>query len=239
MTDALTNYYEKDAARFWDPSKGMTGRDVDCYPLFDGLSGKVLEYGCGSGSLIVNLAREKRFPDAVGVDISTAALNKIRASLPSITDLGNLSLVQPEGDRLPQFHDNTFDVIVSVATIEHVVDMYGVLDELYRVAKPGAHLICSVPNLGYIKHIIHLFMGKQPATGSDLPVSKWREDGWDGMHLHTFTLSSFHTLLSDCGWEPIKDRGCGERLNWTGLGYLRRNYPRLWSGEIITLCRRK
>jgi len=56
----LKEYYEKDADRFWDPTLGMVGRDLDVYPLLADLKGQILEYGCGAGSLILNLALEER-----------------------------------------------------------------------------------------------------------------------------------------------------------------------------------
>jgi SAM-dependent methyltransferase len=236
----LKNYYERDADRFWDPKKGLTGRDLDVYPLLDGLAGKVLEYGCGSGSLLLGLAKESRFDQCYGIDISEKALEKIQVALASLTDSqasdSKVHLSLPTDDRLPNIPSNTFDVVISVATIEHVLDPYIILDDLHRIAKPDGVLICSVPNYAYLKHRLHLLFGMQPRTGTDEPVEKWREEGWDGMHLHTFTKSSFCTLLKDCGWQPKKWLGCGTRFNSIGLGVLRRNYPGLWSGELIASC---
>lgn len=238
----LKEYYERDSLRFWDPTKGLTGRDVDMYPLLNNLNGKVLEYGCGSGSLLLGLARENRFSLCHGVDISENALNKIKASWASmgvpIEDCEKVVVSSPSNDQLPHIPSETFDVVISVATIEHVVDPYIVLDELHRIAKPDGVLICSVPNYAYLKHRLQLLFGIQPRTGTDEPVEKWREEGWDGMHLHTFTKSSFNTLLKDCGWEPTQWLGCGTRFNSIGLGVLRRRFPGLWSGELMTACRK-
>ncbi len=240
MTSILKNYYERDADRFWDPQKGLTGRDLDVYPLLEGARGKLIEYGCGSGSLLLGLAREDRFEQCHGVDISENALRKIEAAWKSLTlanDHGEkLKLSTPVDDRLSDIASDTFDVVISVATIEHVLDPYIVLDELHRITKPGGILICSVPNYAYLKHRIQLLFGVQPRTGTDEPVENWRKEGWDGMHLHTFTKSSFEILLKDCGWQPRIWRGCGTRFNSIGLGVLRRNFPGLWSGELIVSC---
>ena len=240
--EILKNYYERDADRFWDPRNGLTGRDLDVYQLLDGLDGKLLEYGCGSGSLLLGLAKENRFDQCYGVDISERALEKIKIAWESIIDSqesdGKVQLFLPTDDQLPNIPSDTFDVVISVATVEHVLDPYIVLDELYRIAKPNGVLICSVPNYAYLKHRLQLLFGIQPRTGTDEPVEKWRKEGWDGMHLHTFTKSSFGTLLQDCGWQPQKWLGCGTRFNSIGLGVLRRNFPGLWSGEIIVKCRK-
>lgn len=239
----LKDYYERDSERFWDPTKGLTGRDLDLYPLLEKLSGCVLEYGCGSGSLLLGLALEDRFQLCHGVDISENALKKIQASWqlmnPTPERISKVRLSTPTNDRLPAIASRSFDVVISVATIEHVLDPYIVLDELYRVAAPQATLICSVPNYAYLKHRIQLLFGIQPRTGTDAPVENWREEGWDGMHLHTFTKSSFATLLEDCGWRPTRWLGCGTRFNSIGLGILRRRFPGLWSGELIVSCCKK
>jgi len=239
--DQLKNYYERDAERFWDPRNGMTGRDLDVYPLLNGLSGSVLEYGSGAGSLLLGLAKEDRFTQCIGVDISENALAFVRRAWDDQDniDKGKLKLITPQDDLLPGVADGSIDVVISVATIEHVVNPYLVLDELYRTAKRTAVLICSVPNYAYLKHRIALLFGKQPKTGTDEPVEKWRMEGWDGMHLHTFTKSSFNVLLRDCGWIPAKWMGCGTRFNSIGFGYFRRRYPGLLSGELIAVCKKK
>ena len=239
--DLLKQYYEQDADRFWDPRAGMTGRDLDVYPLLAGLSGRALEYGCGSGSLLLGLAREARFSECIGIDISETALESVRTAWADIapSDPGKVRLMMPQVDRLPDIDSESIDVIVSVATVEHVVNPYVVLDELYRLAKPGAMLVCSVPNYAYLKHRIQLMFGVQPRTGTDEPVEKWRTEGWDGMHLHTFTRSSFDILLRDCGWLPRKWTGAGEKFKSIGFGYLRRRFPGLLSGELIVLCSKR
>jgi SAM-dependent methyltransferase len=239
--DRLKEYYEEDAARFWDPTSGMTGRDLDVYPLLAGLSGRVLEYGCGSGSLVVALAREERFTHCIGVDISENALAAIRGAWDRIDypDKKKLNLIRPQSDHLPDIASGSIDVVISVATVEHVLNPYIVLDELHRVAKHDAVFVCSVPNYAYVKHRVALLLGKQPKTGTDEPVEKWRTEGWDGMHLHTFTKSSFAVLLNDCGWLPYKWTGCGTRFNSIGFGALRRRYPGLLSGELIAVCKKR
>lgn len=238
--DRLKSYYEHDAERFWDPARGMTGRDLDVYPFLQGLSGTLIEYGCGSGSLLLGLARESRFSQCIGVDISENALEKVTRAWSRMgpDSPGKLKLMTPVRDVLPDIPDGTIDVVISVATIEHVVDPYCVLDELHRIAAPGAALICSVPNYAYLKHRVALMLGNQPRTGTDEPVEKWRTEGWDGMHLHTFTQSSFDILLRDCGWQPVKWTGCGTKFNSIGLGHLRRRFPGLLSGELIALCKK-
>ncbi len=47
--------------------------------------------------------------------------------------------------RLP-FNDESFDVVVSIETIEHLEKPMQFLSECYRVLKPGGEFVCSTPN---------------------------------------------------------------------------------------------
>ncbi len=236
----LKEYYEDSSQRFWDPRQGMVGRDLHIYPLLEGLSGTVLEYGCGAGSLLLALAKEDRFDRCIGVDISEKALVAVKQAwneLPNVS-ADKVSVVVPHDDHLPQIPDNSADVILSLDTIEHVLNPYVVIDELHRIARDNAVFIISVPNYAYVKYVVYLMFGRQPRTGTNQPVENWRNIGWDGMHLHTFTKSSLATLLRGCGWEPRHWSGYGERFRWLGLEILRRRFPGFWSGAITAACRK-
>jgi len=67
-------------------------------------------------------------------------------------------------------------------------------------------------------------------------VKEWRKEGWDGMHLHTFTKKSLTILLEDCGWSPKVWFGHGERGSSLGLNILRKKFPSLLSGELVVVC---
>jgi len=239
-SDPLKQYYEDSSHRYWDPRQGMVGRDLHIYPLLKGLSGTVLEYGCGAGSLLLALAKEDRFDRCIGVDISENVLSMVKQAWRDFghVDANKVTVMAPDDDRLPGLPDKSADVLLSLDTIEHVVNPYVVIDELHRVARDNAVFIISVPNYAYIKYVINLLFGKQPRTGTNDPVENWRNVGWDGMHLHTFTRSSLAILLRDCGWEPLRWSGYGERLGWLGLGSLRRSFPGFWSGAITAVCRK-
>ncbi len=97
---------------------------------------KVLDVGCGSGSLMKVLKQEFGSDfEAEGLDMSL---------------LGNaeewLHFTQGDAHNLP-YEDNFFDVICIVDVLEHVVDPDKVLQEATRVLKPGGHLIIRTPNI--------------------------------------------------------------------------------------------
>ncbi len=63
------------------------------------------------------------------------------------------------GEQLP-FADGTFDMVVSIAVLEHVRDPFRCAAELYRVLKPGGRLFVAVPFLqpfhGYPDHYYNM-----------------------------------------------------------------------------------
>lgn len=243
-SDHLKQFYEGDASRFWDPRDGMRGRDLTIYPLLKECSGSVLEYGAGAGSLLLSLALERRFTSLTGVDLSESALGRIGNAWREMSKMhgvmaDKLTLTTPVNDTLPMVQHNTVDLILSLDTIEHVLNPYTVLDEFYRIGSRDSTFVISVPNYGYVKHVLQLLLGRQPVTGAGRPVKEWREEGWDGWHLHTFTRQSLDILLRDCGWQPVLWTGYGDKGKGLGLDILRQRFPAVWSGALTVVCRRK
>tara|TARA_X000000950_G_scaffold289373_1_gene412514 strand:+ start:5405 stop:6124 length:720 start_codon:yes stop_codon:yes gene_type:complete len=236
----LNEFYDDTSKRFWNPADGPIGRDLQVLPLVKG-EGSFLEYGFGSGSLLFQVAKDKKFNNVVGVDLSKMVIQRAKDNLKIINKeyCKKLKFIQPDlsGEKLPDIKDESFDFLVSVATIEHVLNPYTVLDELYRIAKSNSYLICSVPNYAYIKYRLQLLFGVLPITGTDKPIDQWREAGWDGMHIHCFTKKAFSILLNDCGWEVISFYGWGKKFPL--IGPLRKKFPSILSGELIAYCKKK
>ena len=107
---------------------------------------KILDGGCGEGS-ITNFLAEK-FPDVIfyGVDISDVGINYAyeesnKRKLKNVTyKVGDLKYLD--------FPDNYFDLIYSQSVIEHVVNYEKALKEFWRVLKPKGKLIIRVSNGG-------------------------------------------------------------------------------------------
>jgi hypothetical protein len=74
-----------------------------------------------------------------------------------------------------------------------------------------------VPNIAYIKHRIRLLRGMIPVTASwfETPeeLTSWREQhGWDGGHLHLFTVPILYNLLESYGFQIEVCRDPGTRF---------------------------
>jgi SAM-dependent methyltransferase len=97
---------------------------------------RILEVGCGSGKLLKLLQAAN---EAVGVDASEDGI------LACVERGIEAHCMDPSSEPLP-FSDESFDVVICLETMEHLMSPYCALMELRRVLRTGGTLICSVPN---------------------------------------------------------------------------------------------
>jgi SAM-dependent methyltransferase len=98
-------------------------------------SGRVLDVGCGTGTLAGRLA--DRGYTVVGVDPSEGMLEVMRAQRPEV------EAVQASGTALPLPSDS-FDLVLTVAALHHVAEPEAVrltLGEMARVCRPGGRIL--------------------------------------------------------------------------------------------------
>ncbi len=96
---------------------------------------RLLDCGCGSGSITVGLANAVRPGHVIGVDMSTREIERAceRATDKQIPNVhfatGNIYQLD--------FPDNSFDALFSHNVLEHLPDPLVALQEMRRVLKPG------------------------------------------------------------------------------------------------------
>ena len=115
----------------------------------------LLDAGCGDGRFLAAAARLPNSPTRlVGCDISerilqTAAETVAREDVPAEFVRANL-------EQLP-FADGSFDRVLSVQVIEHLLDPQAGIQELVRVLKPGGTLVLSTDNSkNYVSRALNL-----------------------------------------------------------------------------------
>jgi SAM-dependent methyltransferase len=97
-----------------------------------------LEVGCG------NMSLRKYLPAGVcynGFDLSLAEFHLLRV-LKASPDV-NVALASATAIPLP---DNCADLLASTEVLEHIPEIDKAVDEIRRVARPGARFVCSIPN---------------------------------------------------------------------------------------------
>lgn len=102
----------------------------------------ILDYGCGSGTIIRLLQARQR--TALGCDVFYEGGDYSSVILPQ--ELGT-TIFRMDADRIP-FPDNYFDFIVSNQVLEHVPDLDVTIEEMARVLKPGGTVLSVFPYKG-------------------------------------------------------------------------------------------
>ena len=82
--------------------------------------------------------------EVFALDISDELLNEVR---PRFQDRGIPATLIHSDIRDIRFPDNSFDLLYSMGTVEHVPDVQRAFGEFHRVLKPGGKAIVGVPNL--------------------------------------------------------------------------------------------
>jgi ubiquinone/menaquinone biosynthesis C-methylase UbiE len=120
---------------------------------------RVLEIGCGTGNLLITVARRHPGAEVIGIDPDPAALRRARrkanrARLP-------VRLERAFAGELP-FRDGSIDRVLSSLMLHHLDDdeKPRAMHEIRRVLRPGGqlHLVdfaATPPKRGPIDHLIH------------------------------------------------------------------------------------
>jgi methionine biosynthesis protein MetW len=139
---------------------------------------RVLDVGCGDGTLLAYLTRFKQV-DGRGLELS---MGKVRAAvaqgLPVIQ--GNL-----ETD-LRDYPTGAFDYVILSQTLQATTNPRAVMEELLRV---GRRAIVSFPNFGHWRVRLSVMFGGR------MPVTPMLSEGWfDTPNIHLCTILDFIDL---------------------------------------------
>ena len=180
---------------------------------------RILEIGCGRGGFSYWLASQTPRPAGiVAADFSNTAVSKAdtfaRArGIPGITWLvGDIESIPHAAD--------SFDVVVSCETIEHVPHPRLALRELARVLRPGGRLYLTCPNyfslVGW--HRIYLWFCRRPFSEEGQPINHFlmlpQTRAWvaqTGLRVLTVDAAGFYLPFPG---RPLKEVALLGRPKW-------------------------
>jgi len=185
--------------------------------------GALLDVGCWDGVYTVEYGEACRASRLFGVEVCE---DQAQAAEQQAIQVARCNLELP---RFP-WPDASMDVVVCNQVLEHLKNIFAVMDEIARVLKPGGILVVSVPNLGSLHSRIMLLLGMQPSM---IRVF--------GPHVRSFTHGEFKLFLTAGNtFEIVESIGVGfyplpanAFANWLG---------RLWpsaSHTPVIVLRRK
>jgi len=182
---------------------------------------RILEVACGRGGFVRELARGGA--RITGCDFSAAALGAARTKLRAAEERPAATLIQGDAQNLP-FADNSFDLVVSCETIEHLPDVASAVRGMHRVTRPGGKLFLTTPNYANFMGLYEVYSRfRHPSREDDQPfdrrqwfpqILRWvRQAGWtiqrtDGT-VHQFPFLPGHNPLR---WKGLESNRAVRKL---------------------------
>ncbi len=150
---------------------------------------KILDLGCGDGSLLRYL-REERNVLGYGVEIADAnVLNCFH---------NDVNVIQNDLESgLSSFESASFDYVILSQTLQAMRHTESIIQEMLRVGKEG---IVSFPNFGHWRNRMQIISGQMPVS-EELPYN-W----YDTPNIHLCTLGDFEALCHQCNANILESR---------------------------------
>jgi tocopherol O-methyltransferase len=150
---------------------------------------KIIDIGCGIGGSSLYLA-EKFKAEVVGITLSPVQANRAqeRAAAAGLKDRATFQVANALD--IP-YEDNTFDMVWSLESGEHMPDKTKFLQECYRVLKPGGQLIFAT------------WCHRSTAAGALTPNEIRHLDKIYEVYClpYVISLPEYEAITADCGFQ--------------------------------------
>lgn len=148
FSDVPPHYHE--GAR---PTWHQRRRHRAVFALLHGLTGDVLDFGCGYGDLTYAMSSEHR---ATGIDVNPRRIEFARHEYASV------DFRVFDGATVP-FPEGSFDIVTSIVVIDFVPDAADHLQMIRHLLRDGGHLILGWQNHFVVRNWFRARLGRGPA----------------------------------------------------------------------------
>ncbi len=162
----------------------ITRADFDIISQWVPPGSRVLDLGCGDGSLIRHLTESKQVK-GYGVENDDASLLKCIDNRVNVIQTNLESGMQ-------EIADHSFDVVILSQTLQAIKHTEAVVAEMLRV---GREAIVTFPNFGYWKHRVQIALAGKMPVSDDLPY-EW----YNTPNVHLFTITDFENFCAARGY---------------------------------------
>lgn len=199
-------------------------RENIAFKLFTG--GKAfLDIGCGDGNLVFRML--SKYQKCIGLDIAGTRMEIARSnrSLLESDARRRVSFIEGDADEKLPFDNNSVNAVAMIASLEHFFDPFRIFEEITRILEKNGSIVIQVPNLAFLPRRLAVFFGRLPDTSED-------DTGWDGGHLHYFTVGSLKSFLESFGYSV-------EKITCSGIfAKVRQPFVSLLGADIIIKARK-
>jgi len=154
--------------------------------------GKLLDIGCGTGLFVERYIEAGG--SAIGLDISSKMIEKARRRCIACDyTLGT-------GEKIP-FCDNSFDAVCSLLVFSYVKDPETMLNEAYRVLKPGGKIaICTLGKKLLTRGIPAIYLISEKMNVNHVVMKDFGE--------HYYDREEMDVLFTQAGFSDISVTWC-------------------------------
>ena len=149
----------------------------------------VLELGCESGGLILNLPDCRR---RIGVDISGQALKQAE-KIATQRALKNIQFKQLDAQKPIPFETGSFDVIIASELLEHVHQPRKVIENIYALSNTDTRVVVTVP-MEKTKLVVKKILKKLGIMGLLFPGIEPEASQW---HLQHFSKKMLLQMVDE------------------------------------------
>lgn len=157
----------------------------------------VLDFGCGTGRLLIPLAKVAQ--NAVGIDVSKSMLSEAESNIKKMA-VKNIKLIQ--SNSMADLENIQFDLVHTYIVLQHIPVHagYKIIQSLVQAIKPGGVGMIHFPyrnDKGIIQNLGRRIKSKYPFISNFSNLLKGRPTSQPFMQMNNYDLKKILKILED------------------------------------------